>query len=308
MRVVYMGTPDFAVNTLQALLDSEHEVLAVVTQPDKPKGRGKTMQFTPVKTLAAAHALTVLQPARVREPAFVEQISSLAPDVIVVAAFGQILPEDILNIPRYGCINVHASLLPKYRGAAPIQWAILNGEKETGVTIMHMEKGLDTGDMIAQSVVPITEKDTGDSLHDKLADAGAKLLLSVLTQLAEGTAKRQKQDDSLSSYAKLLSKEMGRMDFTRAAADLERLIRGMNSWPSAFTSFHGKTLKIFEAQLVEGSGSCGEVIAVDKESFTVMCGRGALRIMNLQLEGKKRMDTAAFLLGNQVKAGDMLGE
>ncbi len=308
MRVIYMGTPDFAVNTLQALIDSEHEVLAVVTQPDKPKGRGKTMQFTPVKALAVAHDIPVFQPIKVKEPAFVEQLLALAPDVIVVAAFGQILPENILNIPRYGCINVHASLLPKYRGAAPIQWAILNGEKETGITIMHMEKGLDTGDMIEQVVVPIADGDTGDSLHDKLADAGAKLLMAVLPKLADGTAKRQKQDDSLSSYAKLLTKEMGRMYFTRDAVELERLIRGMNSWPSAFTSFHGKTLKVFEAQLVEGSGSCGEIIAVDKESFTVMCGRGALRIMNLQLEGKKRMDTAAFLLGNQIKAGDMLGK
>lgn len=308
MRVVYMGTPDFAVNTLQALIDSEHEVVGVVTQPDKPKGRGKVMQFTPVKELAVAHGISVYQPVKVKDEAFIEQLRNMKPDIIIVAAFGQILPEAILTLPEYGCINVHASLLPKYRGAAPIQWAILNGEQETGVTIMYMEKGLDTGDMISKVVVPIDEKETGDSLHDKLAAAGAGLLIETLPTLLDGTAQRVKQQDAFSCYAKMLTKDMGHMDFCRPAAELERLIRGMNSWPSAYTHFHGKTLKIFDAQLVEGRGECGEIIAVDKKSFTVMCKEGALRVMNLQLEGKKRMDTGAFLLGNAVHIGDMLGE
>lgn len=310
MRVVYMGTPDFAVNTLQALIDSEHEVVGVVTQPDKPKGRGKTMQFTPVKELALAHGISVYQPAKVREEAFIEELRALNPDIIIVAAFGQILPEVILNMPKYGCINVHASLLPKYRGAAPIQWCILDGEKETGVTIMYMEKGLDTGDMIAKVTVPIDEQDTGDSLHDKLAKAGAELLIETLPALEAGTAVREKQDDALSSYAKMLTKDMGHIDFTKTAKELSRLIRGMYSWPGAFTHFHGKTLKIHEADVVacENTGATpGQVVAVDKKSFTVACGEDGLRIRNLQLEGKKRMDTAAFLLGNTVQAGDMLG-
>ncbi len=303
-----MGTPDFAVNTLQALIDSEHEVAAVVTQPDKPKGRGKIMQFTPVKVLANSYGILVYQPERVRDLDFVEKIENIKPDVIVVAAFGQILPEGILKIPKYGCINVHASLLPKYRGAAPIQWAILNGEQETGVTIMYMEKGLDTGDMIAKVPVPILETDTADSLHDKLAEAGAGLLIDTLKEIEAGTAKREKQDDSKSSYAKMLTKDMGHMDFTKDAETLLRLIRGMNSWPSAYTSYRGKTLKIFGAEPAEGTGSCGQVIAVDKKSFTVKCGKGAIRILNLQLEGKKRMDTSAFLLGNEIKPGELLGE
>lgn len=311
MRIVYMGTPDFAVNTLQALIDSEHEVAGVVTQPDKPKGRGKTMQFTPVKELAVAHGIKVYQPVKVREASFVEELRGMNPDIIIVAAFGQILPEEILNMPKYGCINVHASLLPKYRGAAPIQWCILDGEKETGVTIMYMEKGLDTGDMISKVVVPVDEEDTGDSLHDKLAAAGARLLMETLPAIEAGTAVREKQDDALSCYAKMLTKDMGRIDFTKSADELSRLVRGMHSWPSAFTHFYGKTLKIHAADVAACSDEAakpGQVVAVDKKSFTVACGEGALRILSLQLEGKKRMDTAAFLLGNTVKAGDVLGD
>lgn len=311
MRVVYMGTPDFAVNTLQALIDSDHEIIGVVTQPDKPKGRGKKMQFTPVKELAAAYDIPVYQPVKVREEAFIAKLKEMEPDIIIVAAFGQILPEEILSLPKYGCINVHASLLPKYRGAAPIQWCILNGEKETGVTIMYMEKGLDTGDMIAKVRVPIDDMDTGDSLHDKLAAAGAELLIGTLPAIEAGEIIREKQDDGASSYAKMLTKDMGHIDFTETALTISRLIRGMYAWPGAFTCFQGKTLKIYEADIVscgEEAAKPGQVIAVDKKSFTVACGEGALRILNLQLEGKKRMDTSAFLLGNTVCAGDMLGD
>ncbi len=307
MRVVYMGTPAFAVSALQALIDSEHEIVCVVTQPDKPKGRGKVMCSTPVKELALSHGLYVCQPPKVRDEAFIKELYDMQPDIVIVAAFGQILPEQILTLPQYGCINIHASLLPKYRGAAPIQWSILAGETQTGVTIMYMEKGLDTGDMIAKTVVPIDEKDTGTSLHDKLSAAGAKLLMETLPDIFAGTAVREKQNDADSSYASMLTKEMGRIDFCRPAADILLLIRAMNTWPSAYTHYHGKVLKIFDAELVEASGESGTIIDVDKKSFTVMCADQALRVLDLQLEGKKRMDAGCFLLGNKMMVGEKLG-
>lgn len=309
-----MGTPDFAVNTLEAVVKAGHEVLLVVTQPDKAKGRGKKMVFTPVKEKALEYNLPVSQPERVRDEVFMDELERLKPDVIVVAAFGQILPERILNIPRYGCINVHASLLPAYRGAAPIQWAVIDGLEETGITIMYMEKGLDTGDIICQRRVKLSPDETGGSLFDRLALEGADLLVETLEQLENGTAVRRKQDDSKSSYAKMLSKDMGRLDFTQDAVILERLIRGLNPWPSAYTRVNGKTLKIYLAEVLKEEETAGQkadagrVIAVDKKSFTVRCGKGALRILNLQLEGKKRMDTAAFLLGYDIHKGMILGE
>lgn len=319
MKIVYMGTPDFAVNTLEAIVKAGHEVALVVTQPDKAKGRGKKLMFTPVKEKALEYNLEVAQPYKVKEEEFVKRLEEIAPDVIVVVAFGQILSERILNIPKYGCINVHASLLPAYRGAAPIQWAVIDGLKQTGVTTMYMEKGLDTGDIICQSTLELSENETGGSLFNRLALEGAKLLITTLEQLEAGTAVRAKQDDSKSSYAKMLTKEMGCLDFSKDAVTLERLIRGLNPWPSAFTALDGKTLKIFEAEVMEESSvkellngkeelnMTGTVIAVDKKSFTVRCADGALRIMNLQLEGKKRMDTSAFLLGFHVEAGMTLG-
>lgn len=316
MRVVYMGTPDFAVDTLEAIVKDGHEVLLVVTQPDKAKGRGKKLQYTPVKEKALEYDLPVAQPEKVREESFMEELENLAPDVIVVVAFGQILPERILNIPKFGCINVHASLLPAYRGAAPIQWAVIDGLEESGVTTMYMEKGLDTGDIIMQSRLTLAEDETGGSLFDRLAKEGAALLLQTLKELEAGTATKTKQDDSKSSYAKMLTKDMGNLDFTEDAASLERLIRGLNPWPSAFTKLGDKTLKVYEAQVLSEEDAdalnldvCepGRIIAVDKKSFTVRCGAGALRIMNLQLEGKKRMDTAAFLLGYKIEVGGMLG-
>lgn len=307
MRVVFMGTPDFAVPTLECLIEA-HDVVAVVTQPDKPKGRGKAMQFPPVKETAIKHDIPVYQPVKVREEAFIDILKDYAPDVIVVVAFGQILPESILNLPKYGCLNVHASLLPKYRGAAPIQWVVIDGEKETGVTIMYMEKGLDTGDMIAKTVIPIEEKETGESLHDKLAVLGGPLLLDVLVQLENGTAVREKQQDELSCYAKMLTKDLGSIDWTKDAVSIERLIRGLNSWPSAYTSYHGKTMKIWAADVVAGDSTkaAGQVIAVDKNSFTVQTGNDALRITEVQLQGKKRMQVQAFLLGNAMTAGETL--
>lgn len=312
MKVVYMGTPDFAVDTLEAIVKAGHEVALVVTQPDKAKGRGKKVCYTPVKEKALEHDLPVAQPEKVREEDFVEKLRAIAPDVIVVVAFGQILPESILNIPKYGCINVHASLLPAYRGAAPIQWAVIDGLTESGVTTMYMEKGLDTGDIILQSKLSLAPDETGGSLFDKLAKEGAILLVKTLTMLGDGTATRTKQDDSKSSYAKMLTKDMGCLDFTKDAVILERLIRGLNPWPSAFTKIQDKTLKIYVAEVVSEdvitfAAEPGTVVAVDKKSFTVRCGKGALRILNLQLEGKKRMDTSAFLLGYKIEIGMQLG-
>ncbi len=316
MKVVYMGTPDFAVDTLEAIVQAGHEVALVVTQPDKAKGRGKKMQYTPVKEKALEHNLPVAQPEKVREESFIEELERIAPDVIVVVAFGQILPERILNIPKFGCINVHASLLPAYRGAAPIQWAVIDGLAESGVTTMYMEKGLDTGDIIEQSHLILSEDETGGSLFERLAKEGANVLLSTLEKLEAGTATRTKQDDSKSSYAKMLTKDMGNLDFSKDAVVLERLIRGLNPWPSAYTRLKDKTLKVYEAKVLEeeetkalynGAAMVGTIIAVDKKSFTVLCGKGALKILNLQLEGKKRMDTSAFLLGYKIEVGEQLG-
>lgn len=310
MRVVFMGTPDFAVKTLEAIIKEGHEVAGVVTQPDKPKGRGKNMQFTPVKEIAVARGIPVYQPVRVKEPEFIEELKKMNPEVIVVVAFGQILPKEILDMPKYGCVNVHASLLPKYRGAAPIQWAVIDGEKESGVTTMFMEEGLDTGDMLKKTVVPLDKDETGGSLHDKLATAGANLLIETLKELEEGTAIRTKQDDTLSNYAKMLDKHLGHIDFTKSAEEIERLIRGLNPWPSAFTGINGKTLKIWAATVInkEAEGSCGEVVEVNQDSILVKTGKGLLQLNEVQLEGKKRMETDAFLRGYPVEVGTTLGK
>lgn len=315
MRIVFMGTPDFAVNTLESIINAGHEIALVVTQPDKAKGRGKKLVYSPVKETALKYSLDVAQPERVKEEEFVERLSLLAPDVIVVVAYGQILPESILNIPQYGCINVHASLLPEYRGAAPIQWAVIDGLHETGVTTMYMDKGLDTGDIIDQKIITIDDNETGGSLFDRLAVLGGEIIVETLEKIEKGTVTRTKQNDELSSYAKMLSKEMGILDFSMDAVVLERFIRGLNPWPSAYTRLDGKILKVFAADVVDednigeinGLTSPGCIIAVDKKSFTVRCGNGGLAITNLQLEGKKRMDTAAFLLGYKVETGNLLG-
>ncbi|MCM1272353.1 MAG: methionyl-tRNA formyltransferase [Clostridium sp.] len=306
MRVVYMGTPEFAVYALQAIIENGHDVIAVVTQPDKAKGRSKALLPTPVKAVAVEHNIPVYQPEKVRDEAMVNILKELAPEVIVVAAYGQILPESILNIPAYGCINIHASLLPKYRGAAPIEWAIINGEKVTGVTTMYMEKGLDTGDMIEKTEVEIEPCDTGKTLHDKLAVAGAELILSTLTALYGKTATRTKQNDEESCYASMLSKELGNIDFTRSAEEIERQIRGLFPWPCAYTKIMDKTVKLLEAQVVKQDVSdfqAGEIVNVTKKSFQIACGSDALLIKRLQPEGKKEMDAAAYLNGNKLEAG-----
>lgn len=319
MKVVFMGTPDFSVGALEAIVQAGHEVTCVVTQPDKPKGRGKEMQFTPVKECAVKYGIPVFQPVRIKQSAEIEVLKQYEADIYVVAAFGQILSQEILDIPKFGCVNIHASLLPKYRGAAPIQRAIIDGETQTGVTIMQMNAGLDTGDMLTRTVVPITMQDTGESLHDKLAAAGARLIVETLPLIEKGEIQPEKQDDSKSTYARMLNKAMGKIDWSRPAEEIERLIRGLNSWPSAYTSFHGKNLKIWEAGLEAENGvtGCtgqknavcepGCVIAVDKASFTVKTGKGALRILSVQIEGKKRMAVKDFLLGYQLEPGEKLG-
>lgn len=309
MRVIFMGTPDFSVSTLEEIIKAGHEVIGVVTQPDKPKGRGKAVLYTPVKEKAMEHNIPVYQPVKVKDPEFVEVLRDLKPDVIVVVAFGQILPKSILEMTKYGCINVHASLLPKYRGAAPIQWTIIDGEKETGITTMYMDVGIDTGDMLLQAKTPITEDETYGSLHDKLAEIGGKLLVETLEGLEKGNIQRKQQDDSQSNYVKMIFKDQGKIEFEKSAVEIERLIRGLNPWPSAYTTLDGKTLKIWKASVVSGvnQGRPGEIVEVKKDTIVVQTGQGALAIKELQLEGKKRMDTQSFLLGYQIKQGNILG-
>ena len=311
MRAIFMGTPDFAVPTLEAMLDAGHEVIGVYTQPDRAKGRGKNVVFTPVKETAIKHNIPVYQPARVRNPEIIEEIRAMAPEVIVVVAFGQILPKALLDIPKYGCINVHGSLLPKYRGSAPIQWAVINGEKVSGVTTMYMDEGIDTGDMLLKEEVVLDAKETSGSLLDKLSVVGAKLLVKTLGQIEDGMAVRKKQDDSLTgAYAKMLDKYMGNIDFSKPAEEIECLIRGLNPWPSAYTHFGKKTVKIWDADVSseEYEGEYGEITEVTKDAFTVKTGKGSLVIRELQMEGKKRMKTDAFLRGAVLKKGDKFSQ
>lgn len=308
MRVIFMGTPDFAVGTLEEIIKAGHEVVLVVSQPDKQKGRGKTVQPTPVKECALAHGIEVYQPKRVRETECVEYLRSYQPDIIVVVAFGQIVSREILDMPKYGCINVHASLLPKYRGAAPIQWAVLNGDKVSGVTIMHMDEGIDTGDMILQKEVVLEQDETGGSLFDRLATVGAELCVEAMAALENGTAKDIPQDSEKATHVGKISKEMGSIDWTKPAEEIERLIRGLNPWPSAYTRIGDKTLKIWKAEVVSGEQKAapGCIVAVTKDAMEIQTGTGILALKEVQLEGKKRMTTDAFLRGYPVEEGTYL--
>ena len=310
MRIIFMGTPDFSVGTLEALVEAGHEVVLAVTQPDKPKGRGKEMQFTPVKECALRHGIPVFQPKKVRDPECVEELKKYQADVCVVIAFGQILPKEILEMTPYGCINVHASLLLSYRGAAPIQWAVIRGEKISGVTTMQMDEGLDTGDMLEKTEIILDEKETGGSLHDKLAEAGAKLCVHTLDKLVQGDLTPQKQGESPTEYARMLDKKLGDINWEQSAVEIERLIRGLNPWPSAYTDWNGKTMKIWEADAVPGENTekaPGTITDVTKDDFAVQTGDGQLRVRALQIPGKKRMEADAFLRGYQVKVGEHLG-
>jgi len=308
MRAIFMGTPDFSVPVLTAMIESGHTVAAVVTQPDRPKGRGKEVQITPVKAKALEYNIPILQPTKVREKEFVKQLQEYQPEVIVVAAFGQILSREVLEIPKMGCINVHASLLPMYRGAAPIQQVILDGQKETGVTTMMMEEGLDTGDMLLKTIIPLAPKETGGSLHDKLSQAGAELLIRTLEEMEAGTLRRIPQEGP-TCYAGVLRKSMGEIDWNKGADEIERLIRGLNPWPSAYTHYQGKMIKIWEAECLPdtGIGQPGQVILAEKDRIGVKTGEGILLIRALQPEGKKRMDTAAYLRGYPLEPGEIFG-
>ncbi len=310
MRIVFMGTPDFAVGSLQALCESgKHEILAVVTQPDRPKGRGNKLLQTPVKEYALAQGLTVYQPQKVKTLEFVELLHGLQPELIVVAAFGQFLSKEILELPKYGCINVHASLLPKYRGAAPIQYAIIKGEKESGVTIMQMDIGMDTGAMLDKVVVPIAENTTMGELHDALREQGATLLLQVIDKIAVGTAVAEPQDNEQATYATLLDRSMEHIDWSKTAQEVHNLIRGFNPAPSTFTKLpNGKSLKIWGSKMTDKSSAAaaGTVIETGKHSFFVACGEGVLEITEVQPESKKRMPAQVFLNGRGVQEGDLL--
>ena len=306
MKVVFMGTPDFSVPALEKIAQ-HHQVQAVVTQQDRPKGRGHKMQYTPVKEKALELNIPVFQPEKVKNPEFVDILKEMNPDVIVVIAFGQILSKEILDLPKYGCINVHASLLPEYRGAAPIQWTVIDGKKESGVTTMYMAEGLDTGDIIDKKVIELDKKETGGSLFDRLSLIGGDLILETLKHLEDGTAKRIPQDDEKSSYAGKITKELGHIDFTKSAVEIEQLIRGLNPWPSAFTHIDDKTLKIWDADVIDEpvKEEPGTIISTNK-TLKVATGDGYIDIKELQLAGKKRMDIVSFLNGYSIKSEKMI--
>jgi methionyl-tRNA formyltransferase len=301
-----MGTPDFAVPCLRRIAEAGHEIAAVFTQPDKPVGRRQELTPPDVKVCAIQLGLPVHQPKTLRNGEALDIIRELSPDVIVVAAYGKILPKEILDYPRYGCINVHGSLLPKYRGAAPIQWSVINGDRETGVTIMQMNEGLDTGDILFSRAIPIGIDDTALSMFDKLSDLGAEMAVEALDKLEKGELTPIPQDDSLSSYAPMLNKEISLIDWTRSGAEVHNLIRGLYSWPIAHTFLNGKKLKIYSSSPCEKNGNPGELICADP--MTVACGSGSVIIRELQLEGKKRMDAKTFLIGQRLGIGTKLGE
>ncbi|HXU72773.1 MAG TPA: methionyl-tRNA formyltransferase [Polyangia bacterium] len=307
LRVVFMGSPEFAVPCLDALLATEN-VVAVVTQPDKPAGRGLGLQPPAVKVRALAAGVPVMQPTSVRKPPFLDELRALAPDVCVVVAYGKILPPEVLAAPKHGCLNVHASLLPKYRGAAPIQWAIIRGERETGVTLMQMDAGMDTGDMLAKRTLAIDEWVTAGQLHTRLAPLGAELLVEGLAKLTAGTLVREKQDDAAATMAPMLTKETGRVDFAAGARVVRDLVRGCDPWPTAYTSLGGEPLKLFRAKVVSGRGAPGVVIGADRDGLLVGCGDDAIAFAELQLPGKRRMASAALLAGRPMPVGTKLGE
>lgn len=316
MRIVYMGTPDFAVGPLKALVENGYEVVAVVTQPDRPKGRSDKLIPSPVKECALEYNLPVFQPEKIKTSEAVNKLREYQADLFVVAAFGQIMSQEILDMPRFGCINIHASLLPKYRGAAPIQWSIIDGEKETGVTIMQMDIGIDTGDIMTQKVVPIEDEDTGETLFDKLCVAGAQLLVDTIPMIEKGEITPVKQDESKSTHAKMLKKEMGNIDFAQNAHSIWCLVRGLNSWPSAYTYINGKMMKIWKAKVsqdysettLEAKEKPGTVCGVFSDHFDVVCLEGALSVYEIQLEGKKRTSVKEFLLGHKMEVGTVLGQ
>ena len=308
MKIIFMGTPDFSIPTLKTLIESEHEIVACYTQPDKPKGRGKKMMMPPVKEVCLKHNIPVYQPKRIRNQEKVDEFCSLDADVAVVIAYGQILPKSILDAPKYGCVNIHASLLPKYRGAAPYQWAIINGEKETGVTTMQMDAGMDTGDMLLKESITIDPDETAGSLHDKLMEMGGPLILETLSAMQEGSIVSEKQDDEAATSAPMLSKEFGKINWSKSAKEIEQLIRGLNPWPSAYTYVNDHLIKLWKAkaQIIDGDEvQPGVICHIDKKlGIGVRCGEGVLFIQELQQQGKKRMHAMDYLNGHSLRIGD----
>lgn len=307
MRIVFMGTPDFAVPSLQALIDAGHDVCAVYTQPDKPQGRKQILTAPPVKTLALAHDIPVFQPNTLKNEDEQARLRELAPEVIIVVAYGKLLPKAVLDIPPHGCINVHGSLLPRWRGAAPIQWAVIAGDEMAGVTTMQMAEGLDTGDMLLTYETKVGEKETAGELFDRLAQSGAELLTQTLVKLDEITPRPQ--DDAQSCYAHMLDKQMAVIDWNKSAHEIDCLIRGLNPWPIALTTLSGERLKVFAAEKAAGNGEPGTVLEADpKKGLTVACGEGALGLTEIQLVGGKRMKATDFLRGHAIEVGTKLGD
>lgn len=306
MKLIFMGTPDFAVPCLENLIEAGHEIAAVFTQPDKPRGRKQELTPPEVKVCALEHGLTVYQPGTLKDGKAMKIIETLQPDCIVVAAYGKILPKEIIDYPRYGCINIHGSLLPKYRGAAPIQWAVINGEKETGITVMHMDVGLDTGDMLYVKSLPIGIDDTAESMFDKLSALGGEMIVEALEKLEKGELNAVKQDERLAVYAPMLDKSIAVIDWNKSGTEVHNLVRGLYSWPIAQTSLHGKKLKIYRTSPCEKSGEPGTVIRTDP--LTIACREGSVIIRELQLEGKKRMDAKTFLIGHPLQLNEKLGD
>jgi len=301
-----MGTPEFAVPSLKALIESEDDAVAVVAQPDKPKGRGRKLTPPPTKVLAGEYNIPVLQPERIKTQEFLEELKKLNPDLICVTAYGKILPKDLLELPPYGCINVHASLLPKYRGAAPINWVLVRGEKETGITTMLMNEEMDMGDMLLKREIQIQDEDDAGSLSEKLSHMGGELLLETIGQLKEGKLNPVKQDESQATYAPMLKKSDGEINWGVSALEIRNLIRGMNPWPGSFTKLDSKSLKIFSSRVVNFQGKPGEVLESVSGTLIVACGKGAIEILELQLEGGKRLDTKSFLSGRKIEKGTIL--
>ncbi len=310
MRIIFMGTPDFAVPCLEKLIEEKHEIIAVFTQPDKPKGRGNKMNMPPVKELALEKDIPVYQPTKVKNTETVELIKSMNPEIIIVVAYGHLLSKEILDIPPFGCVNVHASLLPNYRGAAPINWAIIKGEKVTGNTTMYMDVGMDTGDMILKEELAIGEDETTGELHDRLSVMGAELLIKTINQIEKGEVERQKQDEEKATYAPIMNKELGNIDWNKTAIEIKNLIRGTNPWPSAFTSYEGKVMKIWKSRVEKTDKSInpGKVIKVTKEEVFVGTSKDMLVIQELQFSGGKRLSVKDFLVGNNIEEDVFLGE
>ncbi len=308
VKIVFMGTPDFAVPSLKLLLEKGYDISLVVTQPDKPAGRGKKLKPPPVKEFALEHGLKVVQPETLKDKGFVERLKEISPDFIVVVAYGKIIPKEILEIPKYCVLNVHASLLPKFRGASPIQSALLEGEKETGVTIMKVSERLDAGDIFLQEKVQITEGDNAETLHDKLSVLGAELLIKAIEGIVSGSLQATPQDETRATYCKQISKEEGKIDWSLSAERIFNMIRAFTPWPSAYTYFRGKQLKLLKALAVEcsDSSSPGTIVRVDKDSFTVKAGKGCVKVLRVKLEGKREMDAGEFINGYRLSVGEVL--